>query len=87
MLPLMRSSLSRIFGLVTVAVCMIPCPSQAADKWLSIRSKNFLLVGNAGESSIRRVARELEELLRPRVRQFGLEIASVGIRDVIFRAR
>jgi regulator of protease activity HflC (stomatin/prohibitin superfamily) len=29
------------------------------------------------------VARELEELLRPRVRQFGLEIASVGVRDII----
>lgn len=33
----------------------------AADKWLSIRSQNFLLVGNASESSIRRVARNLEE--------------------------
>jgi regulator of protease activity HflC (stomatin/prohibitin superfamily) len=29
------------------------------------------------------VARELEELLRPRARQFGLEIASVGVRDII----
>src|SRR5262245_23718524 len=33
----------------------------AADKWLSIRSKNFLLVGNASEASIRRVGRNLEE--------------------------
>jgi regulator of protease activity HflC (stomatin/prohibitin superfamily) len=29
------------------------------------------------------VARELEELIRPRVRQFGLEIVSVGVRDII----
>ena len=29
------------------------------------------------------VARELEELLRPRARQLGLEIVSVGIRDMI----
>ncbi len=29
------------------------------------------------------VARELEEILRPRVRQFGLENASVGVRDII----
>jgi tetratricopeptide (TPR) repeat protein len=36
-------------------------PSHAADKWLSIRSKNFLLVGNASESAIRRVGRTLEE--------------------------
>jgi hypothetical protein len=35
--------------------------SEAADKWLRIRSKNFLLVGNASESSIRRVGRTLEE--------------------------
>jgi len=34
---------------------------EAADKWLRIRSKNFLLVGNASESSIRRVGRTLEE--------------------------
>jgi tetratricopeptide (TPR) repeat protein len=33
----------------------------AADKWLSIRSKNFLLVGDASESSMRRVGRNLEE--------------------------
>ena len=33
----------------------------AADKWISIRSKNFLLVGNASESAIRRVGRNLEE--------------------------
>jgi tetratricopeptide (TPR) repeat protein len=36
-------------------------PALAADKWLSIHSKNFLLVGNAGESDIRRVGRTLEE--------------------------
>jgi len=29
------------------------------------------------------VARELEELIRPRVRQFGLELISVGVRDII----
>src|SRR5215831_10897410 len=36
-------------------------PAHAADKWLSIQSRNFLLVGNASESSIRRVGRDLEE--------------------------
>src|ERR1700693_1531266 len=36
-------------------------PAIAADKWLSIHSKNFLLVGNASESDIRRVGRMLEE--------------------------
>ena len=36
-------------------------PGFAADKWLSIQSKNFLLVGNAGEPDIRRTGRTLEE--------------------------
>src|SRR5436190_11534913 len=36
-------------------------PAFAADKWLSIHTKNFLLVGNANESDIRRVGRTLEE--------------------------
>ena len=35
--------------------------AQAADKWLSVRSKNFFLVGNASESAIKRVGRNLEE--------------------------
>src|SRR5689334_22404322 len=35
--------------------------AQAADKWLTIRSKNFFLVGNASESAMRRVDRNLEE--------------------------
>jgi len=33
---------------------------HTADKWLSVRSQNFLLVGNASESAIRRVGRNLE---------------------------
>ncbi len=36
-------------------------PLSAADKWVSIRSKNFLLAGNASESDIRKVDRTLEE--------------------------
>jgi tetratricopeptide (TPR) repeat protein len=34
---------------------------RAADKWLRVRSKNFLLIGNGSESSIRKVGRNLEE--------------------------
>src|SRR4030095_7499351 len=35
--------------------------ASAADKWLSIQTKNFLLIGNASESDIRRAGRTLEE--------------------------
>src|SRR5437016_8034106 len=48
--------------LLTIAALLLAAqPSLAADKWLSIRSRNFLLAGNAGESEIRRVGRTLED--------------------------
>ncbi|HYO91043.1 MAG TPA: tetratricopeptide repeat protein, partial [Pyrinomonadaceae bacterium] len=36
-------------------------PASAKDNWMSIRSKNFFLVGNANEKEIRRVATRLEQ--------------------------
>ncbi len=36
-------------------------PVSAKDTWTSVRSKNFLLVGNAGEKDIRQVAVRLEQ--------------------------
>lgn len=49
-------------SLLCTALCLfLAQPVLAADKWLSIHTKNFLLVGNAGESDIRRVGRTLEE--------------------------
>ena len=47
--------------IVVMFLCLVARPAFAADKWLSIHSKNFLLVGNASESEIRRVGRTLEE--------------------------
>lgn len=47
--------------LVILAILLGASFAHAADKWLSIRSKNFLLVGNASESQIRRVGRNLEQ--------------------------
>jgi len=44
-----------------VILLLLAQPASAADKWLRIHSKNFLLVGNAGESDIRRIGRSLEE--------------------------
>src|SRR5258708_3408795 len=57
----MRPFWSRCLCLVFIALLSGTRPSYAADKWLSIRSKNFFLAGNASESAIRRVGRELEE--------------------------
>jgi tetratricopeptide (TPR) repeat protein len=38
-----------------------PAPASAKDQWASVRSKNFLLVGNASEKEIRQVATRLEQ--------------------------
>ena len=46
-------------------VAMILCGTRfagAAEKWISVQSPNFLLVGNASESRIRRLANDLEQL-------------------------
>src|ERR1051325_406894 len=48
-------------AITIVFLLFLAQPASAADKWLRIHSKNFLLVGNAGESDIRRVGRSLEE--------------------------
>ena len=36
-------------------------PTAAKDTWTSVRSKNFLLVGNASDKEIRQVATRLEQ--------------------------
>ena len=36
-------------------------PASAKDTWMSVRSKNFFLVGNANEKEIKRVATRLEQ--------------------------
>src|SRR5262245_53239619 len=53
----------RVFLWAFLLLCsgVFPGPAFGADKWLSIHTKNFLLVGNANESDIRRVGRTLEE--------------------------
>ena len=62
--------------LTVVLLCLLVRPALAADKWLAVRSKNFLLVGNATEAEIRKVGRYFEEyrtsfgMLFPKVQQF-----------------
>ena len=68
----------RIALIITVLFCLlIVAPASFAagkDKWISVRSKNFFLVGNAGEKEMRVVAVRLEQfreafaLLLPKVK-------------------
>jgi type I restriction-modification system DNA methylase subunit len=51
---------------LAVTLCVLAVVSQltpvsAKDKWISIRSKNFFMVGNTGEKEIREVALKLEQ--------------------------
>jgi tetratricopeptide (TPR) repeat protein len=40
---------------------LLPVSAFARDTWISVRSKNFLLIGNASEKEIRQVATRLEQ--------------------------
>ena len=48
-----------------VSLCLLLAVAQhsviAKDSWVSVRTKNFLLVGNAGEKDIRKVGLKLEQ--------------------------
>ena len=51
---------------LAIAFCFLsivcsPLPVSAKDKWTSVRSKNFLMVGNAGEKDLRQVGVRLEQ--------------------------
>lgn len=51
-----------ILVLVLCLSFILPVPAfSAKETWTSIRSRNFLLIGNASERDIRRVATELEQ--------------------------
>src|SRR5262245_9483809 len=57
----MRRLLTHCLALIVILTITGSQNGYSADKWISVRSKNFLLVGNASESSVRRVGRNLEE--------------------------
>ncbi len=40
---------------------IFPAQSFAKDDWINVRSKNFFLIGNAGEKEMRQVATKLEQ--------------------------
>lgn len=64
-----------ILSLVTVfcglTILAAPLPVVAKDNWVSVRSKNFLLVGSAGEKEMRQVALRLEQFREALSRLFS----------------
>ncbi|HYJ86943.1 MAG TPA: tetratricopeptide repeat protein [Pyrinomonadaceae bacterium] len=67
-----RVTLSLAFLLFLSAV--IPAPVVAKDDWVSVRTRNFLLVGNATEKQIRQVGIRLEQFRAAIARLFGKAI-------------
>lgn len=62
----------------------VSVPVSAKDSWISVRSKNFLLLGNAGEKDIKKVAVRLEQFREVFSRLFKtLKINSVVPTTVI----
>ena len=55
-----RSQLRAVVLLFLVLVCL-QAVASAKDEWTQVRSKNFLLVGNASEKEIRKVGTRLEQ--------------------------
>ena len=54
-------TLRTAFLCVCVSLCLCGSRAYAADKWVSIHTKNFTLIGNASETDVRRTGRTLEE--------------------------
>ena len=59
------ASMTSFFRLVSTGVCVWMLlgsyNATAADKWVRVQSSNFVLVGNASERDIRKVATQLEQ--------------------------
>ena len=64
-----RVTLSLAFLLFLSAV--IPAPVNAKDAWVSVRTRNFQLVGNTSEKQIRQVGMRLEQFRAAIARLFG----------------
>lgn len=76
------------FGLLFLALFAFSAvPAEAKDEWLQIRSKNFLLVGNASEKDIRKVATKLEQFRESFRLLFGVNLSSaVPTTVVVFKS-
>src|SRR6185369_474229 len=62
----LRIIMKRFVFPLTLSLCLLLAVSQyapvaAKDTWVSVRTKNFLLIGNAGEKDIRKVGLKLEQ--------------------------
>ncbi len=59
-----------VVTLCLLATVSLPAPVAAKDTWVSVRTKNFFLLGNAGEKDIKRVGLKLEQFREAFTRLF-----------------
>jgi hypothetical protein len=74
---------SLVFFLLVIAG-----PALAKDEWIQVKSKNFLLIGNASEKDIRRVGTRLEQF-RETFRQLFANTnltASIPTNVIVFKS-
>ena len=57
----MKNSRILTVAFLTLAVLFCSYAASAKDEWVQVRSKNFLLIGNASEKDVRKVATRLEQ--------------------------
>jgi tetratricopeptide (TPR) repeat protein len=58
----MKTARAALLLILTALIFALPAnPAAAKGEWINIRSKNFNMIGNAGEKEMRRVAVKLEQ--------------------------
>jgi lipopolysaccharide biosynthesis regulator YciM len=65
----MKTAGASLLLIVMALIVFAARPALAKDEWINVKSKNFNMIGNAGEKEIRRVAGKLEQF-REAFRQF-----------------
>jgi hypothetical protein len=81
----MKGHFARILFLLLL-ICGICSSAAAKDEWIQVRSKNFLLIGNASERDIRNVAEHLERFRSALSKLFNTDLSSpIATNVVVFR--
>jgi tetratricopeptide (TPR) repeat protein len=78
---------SHAFLCVLVLFLVSASQASAKDEWINVRSKNFFLIGNAGEKEMRQVATRLEQFRETFRLVFGRTKLSTSIQTnvVVFK--
>src|SRR3954451_22626667 len=70
-----------------VLLSTMVAPAHAPERWTTVQSKNFFLIGNAGDKDIRQVAQRLEQFREVATRLFTNDNVHTPVptRVIVFR--